>query len=213
MYDLHIHSLLSDGQLLPSELARRYEVKGYKAIAITDHVDASNIKTVITQIINFTKKWPKNRIKVIPGIELTHIPLEHFVPLTKYARKKGIKIIVAHGQSPIEPVISGTNKKALTCDIDILAHPGNITKEEVLLAKKKNIFLEITTRKGHKTMNSHVINMARKYGAKLILNTDSHSPEDIILPRQLRGLGLKIGLLPEEIVKIYYNTNKLVKAV
>ena len=46
MYDLHTHSLLSDGELLPSELARRYEEKGYKAIAITDHVDFSNIKIV-----------------------------------------------------------------------------------------------------------------------------------------------------------------------
>ena len=46
MVDLHTHSLLSDGQLLPSELVRRAEVRGYEAIAITDHVDFSNIDLV-----------------------------------------------------------------------------------------------------------------------------------------------------------------------
>ena len=37
--DLHMHSLFSDGELLPSELARRALVLGHEAIAITDHVD------------------------------------------------------------------------------------------------------------------------------------------------------------------------------
>ena len=42
--DLHTHSIFSDGELLPSELARRADVLGHKALAITDHVDASNIE-------------------------------------------------------------------------------------------------------------------------------------------------------------------------
>lgn len=210
MYDLHTHSLLSDGCLLPSELARRYEEKGYKAIAITDHVDISNIKRVVSEIVDFCKNWPKKRIKVLPGIELTHVPLEQFSKLAKYARKHGIKIIVAHGESPVEPVIKGTNRAALNSDIDILAHPGKITKEDVLLAKKKNVFLEITARKGHRITNSHVIKMARLLGANLILDTDSHSPENIPSPTRLKQLGLKAGLLPKEIEKIYQNANKLV---
>ena len=37
MIDLHTHSFFSDGVLSPSELIRRAVVKGYKAIAITDH--------------------------------------------------------------------------------------------------------------------------------------------------------------------------------
>jgi len=208
MYDFHTHSLLSDGCLLPSELARRYEEKGYNAIAITDHVDISNIKRVVSEIVNFCENWPKNRIKVLPGIELTHIPLEQFSKLTKYARKHGIKIIVAHGESPIEPVVKGTNKAALNSDIDILAHPGKITKEDVLLAKKKNIFLEVTARKGHRQTNSHVIKMARAYGANLIINTDSHSPENIPAPNELKKIAIKSGLSTKEIAKIYQNAQK-----
>ena len=41
--DLHMHSLFSDGELLPSELARRALKLNHEAIAITDHVDYSNI--------------------------------------------------------------------------------------------------------------------------------------------------------------------------
>ena len=84
MYNLHCHSLLSDGVLLPSELAVRYAAAGYKAIAITDHVDYSNIALIIKAILEFTRHWPKNRkIIVLPGIELTHLPPEQFQPLAK----------------------------------------------------------------------------------------------------------------------------------
>ena len=77
MIDLHTHTLLSDGELLPTELARRAQDKGYKVIGITDHVDSSNIDFVIPRIImacnDINKNW---KIKAIPGVEITHMPLE-----------------------------------------------------------------------------------------------------------------------------------------
>jgi len=210
MYDLHTHSLLSDGELLPSELARRYEAKGYKAIAITDHVDASNIKIVVPAIVGFCKQWPKKRIKVVPGIELTHVPLEQFSSLIRYARRNGIKIIVAHGQTTVEPVIEGTNKKALSSDIDVLAHPGRLTREEALLAKKRGIFLEITARGGHKLTNRHVVRVARATGASVLLNSDSHCPKDILSSAQVRRSALKSGLSTKEISRIIKKTAQFV---
>ena len=210
MFDLHTHSLLSDGELLPSELARRFEVKGFKAIAITDHVDISNIKIVVPAIVEFCKKWPNDRIKVIPGIELTHIPLEHFKPLVKYARKKGIKVIVAHGETTAEPVIKGSNKKALLSGVDILAHPGLISKEDVQLAKKKGVFLEITCRKGHNRTNDHVAKLAKKIGAKLILNSDSHCPRDIVKFDEHKRIALKSGLNKTHLDTMLKDTSKFI---
>jgi histidinol phosphatase-like PHP family hydrolase len=201
MFDLHTHSLLSDGCLLPSELARRYEKKGFKVIAITDHVDFSNIARVVKETTVFCKNWPKNRIRVLPGIELTHIPWEQFGRLTKYARKHGIKIIVAHGESPVEPVIKGTNKIALNADINILAHPGKITMEDALLAKKRGIFLEITCRKGHKLTNRHVVKTAKSAGAKLIFNSDSHQPEDIPNLNSFKKIAQESGLSTQGLAK------------
>ncbi|MDD5730677.1 MAG: histidinol phosphate phosphatase domain-containing protein [Candidatus Omnitrophica bacterium] len=204
MYNLHCHSLLSDGELLPSEVAVHYAAKGYSIIAITDHTDYSNIDSNIKSITEFCRRWPASQpVKVLPGIELTHLPAEQFAPLAKYARKNGIKIIVAHGQTPVEPVISGTNQAALEADIDILAHPGNISVKEVKLASKRGIFLEISGRKGHNRGNRQVVKQALLYGANLILNTDSHAPEDIISPAQLANIGIKAGLSRKQIDSMY----------
>lgn len=212
MYNLHCHSLLSDGALLPSEVAVRYLSLGYKTIAITDHVDYSNIEITVKSILEFTKHWPKAlSIKILPGIELTHLPPEQFTPLTKYAREKGIKVIVGHGETLAEPVIKGTNRAALKAGVDILAHPGLISDSDVKLAKEKNIFLEITSRKGHGDTNAHVAERALKLGAKLILNTDSHEPEDVITTQGLSFVAYKAGLDLNQIKKIYRNTGEFIK--
>ncbi len=206
MYDLHTHSLLSDGLLLPSEIAARYAALGYKVIAISDHADYSNIEFITRAILKFTKHWPKtSKIKVLPGIELTHLPLEQFKPLCNYARKMGIKIIVAHGESPAEPVRKGTNRAALEAGIDILAHPGLITDADIKLAKLKGVFLELTARRGHRNTNAHVAAAGLRLGAKLIVNTDSHSPQDIPKPAKLAEIARKAGLKTRDIAKIYRN--------
>ena len=49
-----------------------------------------------------------------------------------------------------------------------------------LLAKENNVCLEITTRCGHNATNKEVATLALKYGAKLVLNTDSHEPENLM---------------------------------
>ncbi len=204
MYDLHIHSLLSDGVLLPSEICRRYEEKGYQIIAITDHSDYSNIKNNVSSIVEFCRRWPKRaRIKVLPGVELTHIPLEQFGPLVRYCRKGGIKIIVAHGESPVEPVEAGTNCQAILSGIDILAHPGNISQEDAELAKEQGVFLELTTRKGHCRGNKNAVKMFKNTGAGLLINNDAHSPEDILAPGELKQTALSCGLSQNEISRIY----------
>ena len=46
MIDLHTHTLFSDGELIPAELTRRAAVAGYRAIAMTDHADRSNLDLV-----------------------------------------------------------------------------------------------------------------------------------------------------------------------
>ncbi|MCX5798854.1 MAG: PHP domain-containing protein, partial [Proteobacteria bacterium] len=75
MIDLHTHSILSDGDLLPSELVRRAKVKGYRIIGISDHVDATNIEDVIRSILKLSEKMEYYEdITILPGVELTHVP-------------------------------------------------------------------------------------------------------------------------------------------
>ena len=181
MIDLHTHSILSDGELIPSELVRRAHVNGYKAIAITDHVDYSNIEVVLSGLVKVSdilnKYWD---ILVLPGVEITHSPVETIPELANFARGKGAKIVVGHGESPVEPVIPGTNAASINAGVDILAHPGFIREEDARLAAEKGVYLEITTRKGHSDGNKHVFDIAQKVSAKLVLCTDTHSPEDIL---------------------------------
>jgi putative hydrolase len=166
MYNLHAHTFLSDGDLLPSEVAVRYQDKGYYVVAITDHADYSNIKQITKSVVEFCRRWPKDSaIKVLPGVELTHLPPEQFKPLAILARKEGIKIIIAHGETPVEPVAKNTNRLGLLADIDILAHPGLISDADTQLAAERGIFLEITSRNGHNQANAHVIKQARKFDA------------------------------------------------
>jgi putative hydrolase len=210
MFDLHTHSLLSDGELLPSELARRYEEKGFKAVAITDHVDLSNIISVVSSIVSFCRQWPQDRIKVLPGVELTHLPLEQFKRAAAFARANGIKVIVAHGETLVEPVVKGTARAALEADIDILSHPGLISEADVKLAVKKGVFLEISARKGHCLGNGHVAALAKKYGAKLCINSDSHAPADIPTPAFLEQVGLAAGLTTKDLSQCLKETGRFV---
>ena len=189
MIDLHTHSFLSDGVLIPSELVRRAKVKGYSAIAVTDHVDHSNVDAVILSMVKVAKVL--NRywdIFVIPGVEITHVPLEVFGELTVFARKKGAKIVVAHGESSVEPVIPGTNRSAILAGVDILAHPGKITEENAMLARDKGVHLEITARHGHDLTNKHVFDTAKRMGAKMVLNTDAHVPEDLFTEEKINAI-------------------------
>lgn len=212
MIDLHTHSLLSDGELLPSELVRRAAVKGYQAIAITDHVDVSNIDWVIPRLVKDCHELKKHfQIEIIPGAEITHVPPESIKPLAEEARKLGAKIVVVHGETIVEPVAPSSNAKALESPIDILAHPGLINEEEVALAKQNGIMLEITARKGHSLTNGHVAKLALKIGAELVLNTDAHSPVDLITADQARQIALGAGLDEEDFSRVRMNARELVK--
>lgn len=181
MIDLHTHTLFSDGVLLPSELVYRAKFKGYKAIALTDHVDYSNYEFNIPKIVAVAKVLQENYdIKVLPGVEITYVPPKLIADIVEKCKKLGAKIIVVHGETVAETVPIETNHYALQAGIDILAHPGHITKEDVLLAKENNVCLEITTRKGHNATNKEVATLAVQCGTKLVLNTDSHTPDDLM---------------------------------
>ncbi|MBW2467138.1 MAG: histidinol phosphate phosphatase domain-containing protein, partial [Deltaproteobacteria bacterium] len=166
MIDLHTHSIFSDGELVPAEHLRRVEFLGYEAVAITDHADSSNLDFIIPRIIKVAEDLNRfSRTKLIPGIELTHIPPQMFSELVPRARELGAKIIIGHGETVVEPVAPGTNRAAIEAGVDILAHPGFITIKEATLAAEKGIFLELTGRKGHSLTNGHVARVAADTGA------------------------------------------------
>lgn len=213
--DFHTHSLLSDGALIPSELIRQAEMAGYQAIGITDHVDASNLEKTVQQMQTLLKKqtFP---IIVIPGVEISYVHPDNIPALAKEAKKLGTKLIIVHGESEAfdEPVYPGTNKVSLTLKgiVNILAHPGKITEEEAELAAKNDIYLELSVKKVHGISNKHIADLARKTGAKLLVNTDAHKLDDLADQEKALEVAKAAGLTDEEAKKVLVdNPEELLK--
>lgn len=212
MIDLHTHTLFSDGELIPSELARRAVVKGYTALAMTDHGDLSNIDLIIPRLLKVSGSLTRELgLMVVPGIELTHVPPGGFSEAVAESRRLGAVVVIAHGETIAEPVAEGTNRAAIEAGIDILAHPGLINDADTALAAEKGVLLEITTRKGHSLTNGHVAAMAKKHGAKLVVNNDAHAPGDLMSPEQAEKVALGAGMTHEDFKIAQQNAATLIK--
>jgi histidinol phosphatase-like PHP family hydrolase len=194
--DLHTHSFFSDGALLPSEQLRRAVVKGHAAMAITDHADASNLEELLTRLLHFARQQGDDfPLAFVPGIELTHVAPQSIAPLARQAKELGAALVLVHGETIVEPVAPGTNAAAVACpDVDILAHPGLLTAEEARQAATIGVYLEITSRKGHSLSNGHVVQVARQAGARLVVNTDTHVPSDMIDQETARRVAAAAGM-------------------
>ncbi|TRO84037.1 histidinol phosphate phosphatase domain-containing protein [Trichloromonas acetexigens] len=215
MIDLHTHTVFSDGELIPFELARRAAVAGYRALAITDHGDFSNMDLIIPRLSRIAHDLGKSLgLAVIPGIELTHIPPAMIAEAAAEARSLGAKLVVLHGETIVEPVAPGTNRAAIEAGVDILSHPGLLTAEEAALAAQGGVCLEITTRKGHSLTNGHVAKLALAAGAKLVINNDAHAPGDLLSLEMARKIALGAGLSEDQFEQCRRNSAELVfKAV
>ncbi len=211
MIDLHTHTFFSDGELVPAEHLRRVEVLGYQAVAITDHADSSNLDFIVPRMVKAAADLnPYSKTRLLPGIELTHVPPGLFKELTIAARKLGALIVVGHGETVVEPVTPGTNLAAIEAGVDILAHPGFITEEEARLAASKGILLELSGRKGHSLTNGHVATMAARVGAKLAVNADAHGPGDFLTAAMAQTVALGAGVSLEGYAVIRRNMAELV---
>ncbi|MCL4457126.1 MAG: histidinol phosphate phosphatase domain-containing protein [Nitrospirae bacterium] len=212
MIDLHTHSIFSDGELIPAELVRRAFALGYKAIAITDHMDQSNIDFIIPRIVKVVDAL-KNYVplEIIPGAEITHVPPLLIPDVVKEARKLGARIVVVHGETIVEPVMEGTNRAAIESGADILAHPGLISDDDLLFAKEKGITLEITARKGHSLSNGYVAKKALEIGVPLTVNTDAHAPSDLITKDFAARILLSAGIADNRINAVFQHSAKLVE--
>jgi len=207
--DLHTHTLLSDGELLPIELARRADVIGIGGIAFTDHVSLSTIDRVIEETARDCQLAGSWEIETVLGVEVTHVPVDRIDDLVSRARKLGAELIVVHGESLVEPTEPGTNLAAVkNPEVDILAHPGFITIQEAQLAKDNGITLEISSRRGHCLTNGHVVLVAREVGAKTVVNTDAHTDTDLISEERARQVAKGAGMSEDEVKRAVIDNPK-----
>lgn len=201
LYDFHTHSFLSDGVLSPIELIRRAHVAGYTAFAITDHAGPGNLDYILDQLRRECElantHWP---IVALPGVEITHVPAAAVAALARRARTAGAVVVIVHGETVVEPVEPGTNRAAINCDdVDVLAHPGLLAPEDAARAAARGCFVEVSARKGHGFANGHVVRTALAAGAPLLLNSDGHTPDDLLSERFARTVLLGAALPESEL--------------
>jgi putative hydrolase len=196
VYDFHSHTFYSDGVLSPMEQVRRAVVNGYAVIGLTDHTGVGGVEQLLEALRRdreiIERYWP---VRVIVGVELTHVPAEGIAEAAQYARSEGAEIVVVHGETPVEPVPPGTNHASVACGlVDVLAHPGLLTDEDARLAIENDVFIEVTSRRGHSLANGHVVRVAEHAGARMIVNSDAHEPSDFLTAafqeRVARGAGI-----------------------
>lgn len=203
LYDLHTHTILSDGEMLPIELIRRMAVTGYTTVAVTDHVDLSNAVSVLETLALVRESASLFGVRMLCGVEITHVPPAQIAPLAKSAKNAGAEIVVVHGETPVEPVAEGTNHAACACKyVDVLAHPGLISLRDARAAEKNGIALEITSRGGHNRTNGHVVRIAREAGCQLVVDSDAHAPHDILDERAKILVAKGAGLTDAECKKV-----------
>ena len=60
------------------------------------------------------------------------------------------------------------------------------------------MYLEVSARKGHSLSNGHVVNVARRAGAVMVLDSDAHEPGDLLTPDLAENVVLGAGLDSDE---------------
>ena len=124
---------------------------------------------------------------------------------------EGTKVQLYNVLSPLLPSIERKSRVLNTksvvealnkYDIDILTHPGakaSIDTKEVAKASVKNdTALEINSSHGHLTVE--YIKVAMKEGAKFVINSDAHRPEDIGNVEKGINRAIQAGLSVDSII-------------
>ena len=196
--DFHTHTFWSDGELSPMEQIRRAAQRGYQVLGLTDHVGVGGVRELIAALKAdrevAERYWP---IKVVVGVELTHVPAEAIAEAAAFARNAGAEIVVLHGETPVEPVPPGSDHAAIVSGVvDVIGHPGHIVDDDAREAARRGVYLEVSARRGHSLTNGHVARLGQLYGARLIVNSDAHAPSDLLSPEFQRSVALGAGIDP-----------------
>lgn len=196
MFDFHTHTLLSDGELIPAEHVRRAKVAGYRILGISDHADLATLPTQIPLIIATARAESENAdgLPVAAGAEITHVRPKQIGDAVRLARELGADYVVVHGETLVEPVEPGTNLAAIEAGVDILAHPGLVSRDEAKLAAERGVMLEISGRRGHSLANGHIARLARELGIPLLFGSDAHTVGDMPTREFAERICLAAGL-------------------
>ncbi|EGO88755.1 phosphatase [Clostridium botulinum C] len=190
--DLHTHTIASGHAYTTLlENAKYASEIGLKILGTTEHGPKMPHAPHIWYFYNY-KVLPRKiyGVTMLHGCEVNVVDYEGNVDLPKDILKD-LDIVIASLHEPcVTPGTIDENTQAIlkVMDnpyVDIIGHPGNpafpIHAEEIVKkAKEKNILIEInnssfkTSRIGSIPNCTEIAKLCKKYGAKIILGSDSH---------------------------------------
>ncbi|MFC2059206.1 DNA polymerase/3'-5' exonuclease PolX [Chloroflexota bacterium] len=201
--DLHIHTDWSDGHNTIEEMALAAKERGYRYIAITDHsagrgiahgLNVERLKQQLAEIAELNKRL--RGIRLLSGIEVD-IRADGSLDLPKEILSH-LDIVVAAIHSAMEQDTDRITGRVIAAmespHVDIIAHPFcrllgqrepiNIDMEQLFQAAlRTGTALEINAMPKRLDLKDTYVYRARELGVKLIINTDSHSTEQLDLIR------------------------------
>ena len=216
--DLHVHTVASGhAYSTVAEIARVAADKGLDLIALTDHGPAmpggphayhfSN-QTAIPNVLF--------GVRVLKGIEANVMDRRGRLDLDEFRLSK-LDIVAIGLHTVCSPY--GNKKENTTMMVeamqnpfvDIVVHPGNpeyLVDEETIVkaAVQYNVALEVNnssltvSRKGSLPHCDQIVSLAKAYGAKLIVGSDSHYCETVGEFSVAAALLDKHGILPEQVL-------------
>jgi histidinol phosphatase-like PHP family hydrolase len=198
VFDFHTHTTISDGHADAMEMARRCRKNGYAAYVCSDHVDEGTVGGRVPEIVEACRRVAEELgISAIPAVEVTRVAPDRVAKVAARARSLGALLVVVHGETLGDFPQPGLNLAATRCpDVDILGHPGLISREAAEQAREHQIHLEISAAGLHGLTNGHVAKVALEVGASLVLDSDAHRPESLLTPERalqvLEGSGLNL---------------------
>ena len=190
--DLHIHTI-SSGHAYSTVLenAREAAGKGLAMIAITDHGPAmpggphayhfGNMKVIPDELFG---------VRILKGVEANVIDRDGNLDLPE-DRLRGLDIVLAGLHTVCSPYGSVEENTEMMINamknpwVDVIVHPGNpeylVDAEAIVKAAVKyDVAIEINnsslnlSRVGSKPNCENIACMAKQYGAKIMVGTDSH---------------------------------------
>ncbi|WP_102399066.1 phosphatase [Haloimpatiens massiliensis] len=215
--DLHTHTIVS-GHAYSTLLENISEAsrKGLKILGSAEHGPKMPGGPHIFYFGNL-KVIPRemNGVKILKGCEANIIDFEGNIDIPERILKKLDYVIASLHDVCIEPgsIEENTNAIIKVMDnpyVDIIGHPGNpsfpIYEEEIVKkAKEKNILLEInnssfvSSRKGSEDTCSKIAKLCKKYGTRIIINSDAHFATAVGDFKEAEAILKSVGM-PEELI-------------
>ena len=121
----------------------------------------------------------------------------------------GIKNFVSRFSHKLKESASYDNTRALikamdNYPIDIITHPGaKVDIDTAVIANaavKKGVALEINSH--HEFMTAEYVRIAKSFGARFVLSSDAHKPEDVGRMDNAIKIALQAGLTEKDIINV-----------